>query len=148
MTVDDKIASLEASIDALTKKSKGFSSQISLLRAKTGMGRPGETQKEVETSPNQALATESKPQEAEKNHVAYTFMRDCPECGGLNPNYKAPNLFCDGPECKGVIPLGTIDTEKDIVKKEDGMHIDSVKECWNCGASGDGLHVIVKEPKK
>jgi hypothetical protein len=148
VSVDDKIAELEARLSQSEKKIKGYAGQISQLRAKTGMGRPGETVDKPETSPIQAQTGESKPQEALQKHVAYSFMRDCPECGGANPSYQTPNVFCNSPECKGIIPLGHIDPEKDIEKKDGKELIPKIKDCWNCGRTGDELGVIVREAKK
>ena len=114
------------------------------MRKKTGLSTVGVSPQVVETSPIQAAQepkeAETSREQAEDTHFVRSFDKNCLTCGGKNEKYVKPNVFCNGPECKGVIPLGSIDTKGDVQKQ-----VDAIKTCYNCGAEGDSLHVAIKE---
>jgi hypothetical protein len=127
--------------DALMKKLKGLQDEnLTLsykLKKRTLKQGAKEALKAVIDS-EKPLGEEKKP-DSTKPEFVRRWEKTCPDCGGENPEYKEPNVFCNGPECKGVIPLGTIDKEKEPQKQ-----VDEIKACWNCGAKGEELHVVVK----
>lgn len=80
---------------------------------------------EAKLSPPEAKETENKPAQAEKPEFIRSYEKFCPDCGGPNPGYKKPNVFCSS--CN--MPMG---------QKED---VEKIKMCWNCGDT----HGKVKE---
>ena len=132
---------LNREIVRLQRENKGLRGQNAKLKKEIG-------QEQVKLSPEVAQSSQTESAQVPSKHITYSFMRDCPECGGKNESFKAPNVFCNSPECKGVIPLGTIDLQKDIEPREgDKAIVKGVEKCWNCGAEGDNLRVVTRSPK-
>lgn len=124
--LDDVLRSIQADLASIKKENKGIKGQLAIHRAQLGIPRPGTPAKEPETSPNEAPAVESKPQEAHKMHEIYEWMKDCPNCGGKNPDYKAPTVACA--EC-GVPLSSSEEVKKELQEKKE---TDKIKPCWNC----------------
>lgn len=116
----------------LKREIKGYQGQTAKLEAQLA-------QSQVKPSPIPLAEVETKAPQGPKPEFVRRWERTCPDCGGDNAEYVKPNVFCNGPECKGVIPLATIDAAKDQQKQ-----VDEIKACWNCGSKGEGLHVVVK----
>lgn len=125
--VDDVLAGIEASISEMKSEIKGIKGQQALHRKALALPRPGEKRTEPETSPKEAQEAQSKPQEAPKFHQTYEWMRDCPECGGPNPDYKPATVACAS--C-GVPLSSSPEAAKEL---KETKHTDKVKPCWNCG---------------
>jgi hypothetical protein len=144
-SVEAKLERLDAENKKMRGELKGLKGQQGLIRAKIGLGAPSRSPPIVDSSPTQATTepseAETSPMQAAKPEYVRRWEKSCPDCGGENSQYQKPNVFCNGPECKGVIPLGTIDPEKDVVNGT----TDKVKACWNCGAKGENLHVVVRK---
>lgn len=86
--------------------------------------------KKGEEAPIKPAEAEIKPEKAEVPEYVRPYEKFCPDCGGPNPNYVAPNLFCK--DCG--VPEGHIDKPEDASK---------VKMCWNCGST----KAVMKEIK-
>lgn len=127
--VGDKIARLEALLDKQGKEMKGMKGQIGLIRGQVGLGRPGTTKTQAEPSPTEAQSTQTEPQSGHKMHEIFEWMRDCPNCGGRNPDYKKPTVKCAN--C-GVPVSSNDDVRKELQEKRS---TDKIKGCWNCGGS-------------
>jgi|GEM_PF-2039986 hypothetical protein len=142
-SVEAKLERLDGENKDLRGQIKGIKGQMGLIRAKVGLSTVGKSAPIVETSPTQATTepagAETSPKEAVKPEFVRRYEKACPDCGGENQEYRKPNVFCNGPECKGVIPLGTVDPKQDVQKQVDG-----IKACWNCGSKAEELHVVVR----
>ncbi len=90
-----------------------------------------------------AVSPTESPQVVEK-HFAHPWEKKCTTCGGENENYQGPpNVFCQGPECKGKIPMGHIDIEavRKAPKNPDGtVTVPEVHGCPNCGSEDFGKY--------
>ena len=143
-SVEAKLERLDASVGELKGQIKGMKGQMGLIRAKTGMAGPSRGAPRVDSSPEQATTEPAGAETSQKDAVKPEFVRRwekaCPDCGEKNKEYRKPNVFCNGPECKGVIPLATIDLKQDHQKQ-----IDEIKACWNCGTKEEALHVVVRD---
>ena len=127
--IGDVLSQLREELAALRKENKGIKGQLGLIRGKVGLGRPGQAISEPEPSPNQAVATESKPQEAGKMHEIFEWMQECPECGGENKEYKPATVACSN--C-GVPLTSSPEIKKELVEKGE---TDKLKHCWNGACS-------------
>lgn len=144
-SVEAKLERLDAENKELRGQVKGIKGQLGLIRAKTGMSGPSRGTPKVDSSPEQATKepaeAETSQTEAAKPEYVRRWEKNCPDCGGENKEYQKPNVFCNGPECKGVIPLGTIKLGS---HEENRKGVDGIKACWNCGSKGEDLHVVVR----
>ena len=69
-------------------------------------------------------------EEPKHNHATRSFDKFCPDCKEPNPDYEAPEWFCNNDEC-----LKPIGSKKDM---EDS------KVCYNCG----GTNAIHKDSEE
>lgn len=113
----------------MEKKMKGYSGQIGEIRKKAGLPRPGTPESEVKSSPTEVSGPQNEPQSGHKMHEIFEWMRDCPNCGGRNPDYKKPTVKCAN--C-GVPVSSNDDVRKELQEKRS---TDKIKGCWNCGGS-------------
>jgi hypothetical protein len=127
--IDVVLKGLREDLKSIKGEIKGIKGQQGLIRAKIGLGRPGQVEKEPETSHTEAPTTQSKPEEAHKMHEIFEWMRDCPNCGGKNLDYKPPTVACAN--C-GVPLSSSPDVKKELVETK---KTDKVTHCWNCGKS-------------
>jgi len=127
-SLNEELKRLRAENKGLRGQNERYKRKVGSLNAKTG----GLVQEQAGIK---SIEAENESNQAEIPHLAREYERKCIDCGGDNPNFKgAPNVFCDGPDCHGRIPMGHVEAS-DIVKKEGGIvELPTIKKpCFNCG---------------
>ncbi len=138
----DMFTALREEISRLQGENKGLKGQNARLKKKSG-GLGGQTSvPQPYPGENDTDSSQQGANQAANSHLARSYEKVCVDCGGPNEHFVgAPNVFCNGPECKGRIPMGHIDKEK-VVKLPDGREdYPGVGKCFNCGKDDSAVMV-------
>ena len=139
-----RLSALEEKLDKVDRRSKGYSGKIGRIESRIGLKDGGTSAPLEDSSANQATTepkqAESSGSQADPKHFGRRYEEWCPDCGGKPAEYVKPNVFCNSPKCKGVIPLGTV-TKEDVKNGQ----IEKIQGCWNCSSHGEDLHVVIRE---
>lgn len=137
----DLFTTYREEITKLNQEIKGLKGQNARLKKKQGGNGGVSSTPHQESGVIEGGTSEQGVNQAPISHLARDYEKVCVDCGGENPNFKgAPNVFCNGPECHGRIPMGHVEKEQ-IVQKEGGIDLPTIGKCFNCGKDDQAVLV-------
>src|SRR5579863_2897811 len=106
----DLFSSYRDEITRLQQENKGLKGQNARLKKKQGGNGGVSGAQQTNSGENEGGISEPGVNQAPISHLARDYEKVCVDCGGDNPHFKgAPNVFCNGPDCRGRIPMGHVE---------------------------------------